>query len=242
MKNIQLISEIPTLLVGNDSMERLETTQIPKSNSDSLLTGSSLSLKSNKSPQKSESLKTQTNSSGIQSSSSLAAIPSVHIHNKLQNAANIVFKKSPNSDGSSQKSYSTYNETDYSNDDDNRSIRSDLSAESDQFVILGFETMTQEEEEDIFEAARIESADEVKEDSIVDSPSEESEPSSASHPSLDTPISVTILQIKVSNLNLIQQSKGFHSKMLMNCSGISLSEFIRMPFSEYQIFINQRVV
>ena len=241
-------SEIPTLVVGINLKQTLETLQIPKSISDSLLSGSfqSLESESNRSNQRSESSKTNVSNNSLHSSTSLAAIPSYPTHNKLQNASNISFsKRSPNSDGMSLKSNSTFNEsvlTDTSpNDDDNRSIRSDLSAESDQFVVVGFETMTQEEE-DIFALNRIESADEVKEDSLVDSPSEASEPSSASHPSTDTPISVTLLQMKLSNLNLVQQSKGFHSKILLNCSGISISENIKMPFSEYQIFINQRVM
>ena len=248
-EKLSIDSEMPTLVAGVESLDKLGVGAIPKSNSDSLLTGSVNSLDTNKSNPKSESKLQLDSSNGIHTSSSLAtslaSIPSIQTHKKLQMSPNVIsFKKSPNSDGFSLNSNSTYNEsilTDSSPiDDDNRSIRSDLSGESDQFVVVGFETMTQEDD-DLFGVARIESADEVKEDSIIDSPSDVSEANSASNTSPDTPISVTLIQIKVQNLNLAQQSRGFHSKILMNCSGISLSEFIKMPFSEYQIFVNQRM-
>ncbi|CAG2105474.1 unnamed protein product [Medioppia subpectinata] len=176
---------------------------------------------------------------------SLNAIPA---HLKLQNASLVTFKKSPVNSDALSLSNSTFTESGLTDcspiDDDNRSIRSDLSAESDQFVVVGFETMTREEEEDIFSTNRIEAADEVTEHSVVESPSDDSDAvdTSPSNSMTENPLTVTLVQIKIQNLSLAQQSKGFHSKILMRTSDVLLSEFIKIPFNEYQTLVNQRVV
>ncbi len=236
-ERISVHSDMATLAVKNE--DNRDSTFMPKSHSDSLLNGSTTSFDTNKS-QTSETLTNQEYGHNYHSSASISTIP---LHNKLQNASMISFKKEKhNFEISNFNSNSTLNESgladSYPIDDDNRSIRSDLSADSEQFVVVGFETMTQEEE-DIFAIGRIETADEVKEDSNADTPSEDS--SNVSETSSDIPVSVTSLQIKLSNLTLVQQSLGFHSKIFMRCSNILLSEFIKMPFSEYQAFINQRI-
>ncbi|XP_054165286.1 bridge-like lipid transfer protein family member 3B [Oppia nitens] len=244
-------NEINKLMNNNNSNDKLvDTSYVSKSHSDSLLSGSSNfdinNSVNNTKLSKNDFMQKDTIDSA--QSTSLTTIPA---HIKLHNTSVISFKKNiaANLDTVSFKSNSTFNESGLADscsspiDDDNRSIRSDLSAESDQFIVVGFETISQEEDEDIFGMTRVETADEVKEDSnVVDTPSEDSDANSASHnTSLDNPISVTLIKINISNLSLVHQSKGYHSKICLRASDILLSEFIKMPFNDYQTLINQRV-
>ena len=124
-------------------------------------------------------------------------------------------------------------------EDDNRSIRSDISGDSDQFILVGLETTLVEE--DIFsnKIETVEAAEEVKEDSVDDTQSNEITNNDALNS--DLPISLDVFRIKLSDLNMVKQSFGYNSSIFLTIANVFLNEHMKMSYEDFiSVIVNRK--
>lgn len=118
------------------------------------------------------------------------------------------------------------------NDEDDRSIRSDLSAD-DELVIIGFGNL--ELEDDVYftgNSIGVEEALEATELCINESGDN---PSDLTQVRLKPEIlSLSYLTLKIGSLAFAKQSNSFHSSLLAKLSEIFINEFNNIPFNEYR--------
>ncbi|RWS04749.1 UHRF1-binding protein 1-like protein, partial [Dinothrombium tinctorium] len=115
-------------------------------------------------------------------------------------------------------------------DDDNRSIRSDLSGDSDLCLINGLENMMTDENDYLFVMRK----EEVEEALDL---SQDSQNSNLDISSPDSPISISLLSIRTSNIALVKQSNGSHSSLLLQCNDIDVNENLKRSYDEFKNLI-----